>query len=266
MLCDSAEGHHWTLVLAPLNRPKPQVFLKIRGAEWQRGWGPFRQRSARLSATATSPSWSPATSSTSASPNVPRPGGRHSSNWTPDGGDLHSGVGGENTSRRRRRRSGPGRCVRSGLRRRRSADVRPPPSYPCPRAGTGGPGVRDRPPELSTLARVLQRVVQGPLGDPDRRRRDRHARVVQSSHRSREAGVLRADEPVTRDADVVEIHLAGGRAVDSALDAVQPRTPPPCARHASSSTPRPIRHRARAGSRRTSRCPRRPARGTSSAE
>ena len=71
--------------------------------------------------------------------------------------------------------------------------------------------------ELLPLLGVGQRVVERALGDPDRLRGDGDPGVVEGAHRGLEPGALLTDHPIGRDPDVVEVDLAGGRALDAEL-------------------------------------------------
>ena len=69
--------------------------------------------------------------------------------------------------------------------------------------------VADRLPELLALLGVAECVVERALGDADGLSGDRDPGVVERAHRGLEAGALVADHPIGRQADVVEVHLAG---------------------------------------------------------
>ena len=71
--------------------------------------------------------------------------------------------------------------------------------------------------ELLALLHVVQRVVECALRDAHGLRGDRDAGVVQRLHRDAEALADLADDAVAGDADVVEVDLAGGGALDAQL-------------------------------------------------
>jgi UDPglucose 6-dehydrogenase len=77
--------------------------------------------------------------------------------------------------------------------------------------------VADRLAELLALLGVRDGGVERSLGDADRLRADHRAGVVEGLEGRAEAGALLADEPVGRDPAVVEVDLAGRRALDAEL-------------------------------------------------
>jgi hypothetical protein len=71
--------------------------------------------------------------------------------------------------------------------------------------------------ELLALLDVGDRGVERALRDADGLRADHRAGVVERLERGEEAGALLADHPVGRDAAVLEVDLAGRRALDAEL-------------------------------------------------
>ena len=64
--------------------------------------------------------------------------------------------------------------------------------------------------ELLALLDVVEGDVEGALGEPDGLRADGDPGVVQGAEGDLQALARRADDPVARDAHVVEVELAGG--------------------------------------------------------